>query len=110
VSVDAYEVPRRLADRVAVAHPTCVFPWCTRPARRCDHDHGVPYDRDGPTCDCNLGPLCRFHHRLKTHGRWLVTRIDDTSFLWRSPNGLSFLRDHTGTLDVTDGHRRPPDT
>jgi hypothetical protein len=68
VSVDAYEVPDRLAERVGLRHPTCVFPWCARPARRCDIDHGVAYDERGPTCECNLAPLCRFHHRLKTHG------------------------------------------
>jgi hypothetical protein len=109
VSVDAYEVPDRLHERAGLRHPTCVFPWCTRPARRCDQDHGVPYDERGPTCDCNLAPLCRFHHRLKTHGRWLFTRLDETAVLWRSPNGLSFLRDHTGTRDVTDRPVEPPD-
>ena len=114
VSVDAYEVPDRLHERTGLRHPTCVFPWCTRPARRCDQDHGVPYDERGPTCDCNLAPLCRFHHRLKTHGHWLFTRLDETTVLWRSPHGLAFLRDHTGTRDVTDGLptgplRDPPD-
>lgn len=87
ISTDAYEVPDRLDERGGLIHSTCVFPWCTRPPRRCDKDHGVPYDAGGPTCDCNLAPLCRFH--------------DD--ILWRSPPGLRFLRDHTGTRDVTDG-------
>jgi hypothetical protein len=36
-------------------------------------DHRIPYDHDdpeggGPTCECNLQPLCRTHHRLKTAG------------------------------------------
>ncbi len=101
VSVDAYEVPDRLDERAGLTHATCVFPWCTRPQRRCDKDHGVPYDAGGPTCDCNIAPLCRFHHRLKTHGLWVFTRLDETTILWRSPNGLTFLRDHTGTRDVT---------
>jgi hypothetical protein len=110
VSVDAYEVPDALDERVGLTHPTCVFPWCTRPARRCDNDHGVPHESDGPTADDNLAPLCRHHHRLKTHGRWAYTRLDETTFLWRSPYGLSFLRDHTGTLDLTgDLHVEPPD-
>jgi hypothetical protein len=30
--------------------------------------------------------------------------------LWLSPNGLSYLRDHTGTRDVTDTRAlHPPD-
>jgi hypothetical protein len=108
VSVDAYEVPDRLAERTTLTHPTCVFPWCARPARRCDHDHGVAHVERGPTCDCNLAPLCRFHHRLKTHGGWLLTRIDQTAIVWRSPHGLVFLRDHTGTRHLTDPAADPP--
>lgn len=106
LSVDAYEVPDALAERVSLTHPTCVFPWCTRPSRRCDKDHGVPHGEGGPTCGCNLTPLCRFHHRLKTHGAWTYTRIDSTSTLWHSPHGLALLRDHTGTRNLT-GPRKP---
>lgn len=109
VSVDGYEIPKGLAERVRLTHPTCVFPWCSRPARRCDLDHGVPWPH-GPTAEDNLAPLCRFHHRLKTHGRCLYTRLDETTLLWRSPQGLVLLRDHTGTRDVTgDASVEPPD-
>ena len=108
-SVDAYEVPDVMAERARLRAPTCVFPWCSRPARRCDLDHGVPWP-PGPTADANLAPLCRFHHRLKTHGGWIYTRLEETSLLWRSPHGLRFLRDHTGTRDVADGRLvEPPD-
>jgi len=100
-SVDAYEIPDRLDQRVALREPTCVFPWCSRPARRCDIDHVLAHGEGGPTCDCNLAPLCRFHHRLKTHGRWVYTRLDQATLLWRSPHGLTFLRDHAGTRDLT---------
>ena len=31
--VDQYQVPDRLADQAAERDLTCVFPWCTRPAR-----------------------------------------------------------------------------
>ena len=34
VHVEAYEVPDRIAEAVALRDVTCVFPWCTRPARR----------------------------------------------------------------------------
>ena len=30
----------------------------------------LPYADGGPTCVCNLEPLCRIHHRLKTYGGW----------------------------------------
>jgi hypothetical protein len=97
IHVDAYEVPDRLKTRQRLLQHTCVFPWCTRPAGRTDCDHVVPAARGGPTCDCNLAPLCRRHHRVKTHTRWDYDKVDDTTFVWRSPNGLTILRDHTGT-------------
>src|SRR5262245_5602748 len=117
------QVTDPIAEHVAVRDRTCVFPWCSRPARRChpddpnehpcDHDHVIPSSRGGPTCSCNIAPLCRRHHRLKTHTPWSYLVLDRGSYLWTSPHGYQFLRDHTGTLDVTpDRPRRPtpPDT
>jgi hypothetical protein len=122
VPVDAYEVPDRVAEVVALRDVSCVFPWCTRPARRlradqhpCDHDHQVPYHQGGPTCSCQIAPLCRRHHRLKTHGGWSYYLLEPGSYVWTSPHRYHYLRDHTGTLDITpetrDTHRRlrPPD-
>jgi hypothetical protein len=51
----------------------------------------VPFPR-GSTSAANCGALCRFHHRLKTHAGWLLTRIDDGHSLWTSPAGHSVLR------------------
>ena len=119
VRVDQWEVPDRLGDQVIVRDGCCVFPWCTRPARAChpdqhpcDLDHVEPYARSGETCPCNLAPLCRRHHRLKTHTAWTYTILEPGSYLWTSPHRYQFLRDHTGTRDVTSGTRRtghPPD-
>ena len=114
VHVDAYEVPDRIAEPVALRDVTCVFPWCSRPARRlrpdqhgCDCDHVVPHTKGGATCTCQLAPLCRRHHRLKTHGGWTYTILEPGSYLWSSPHGYQFLRDHTGTLDVSRDRRSP---
>jgi hypothetical protein len=104
VSVDRYEAGDRLEDRLRAWQTACVFPWCTRPARRCDIDHVVAYAAGGATCDCNLAPLCRRHHRLKTHGGWSYTTVETGVWLWSEPHGQQFLRDHQGTRDVT-----PPD-
>jgi hypothetical protein len=100
VHVDAYEVPDRLRERQVLLQHTCVFPWCQRSARRADCDHIDPAARGGPTCDCNIAPLCRRHHRAKTHTRWRYDKTDDTSFIWRTPNGLLFQRDHHGTIPL----------
>lgn len=103
--VDAYEVPGRMARRVAERAGSCAFPWCERPAIGCDNDHVVPYDHHDPgggaTCDCNLAPLCRHHHRLKTHVGWAYTTIEPGVWLWTDPHGQRFLRDTCGTRDVT---------
>ena len=100
--VDQYQVPDRLADQAAERDLTCVFPWCTRPAEACDMDHVIPYAEGGPTASDNLAPLCRRHHRLKTHhSGWGYTVLEPGSYLWSSPHGYQFLRDHRGTTDVT---------
>jgi len=109
--VDQYQVPDRLADQAAERDLTCVFPWCTRPAEDCDTDHVIPYSEGGETASDNLAPLCRRHHRLKTHhGGWGYTVLEPGSYLWHSPHGYQFLRDHRGTTDVTrDQTTHPPD-
>ena len=105
VHVNACEVPDRIAERVGLRDHTCVFPWCTRPARaltpdahRCDCDHVVPYRRERTgdtgrrphqTCTCQLAPLCRRHHRLKTHSAWTYTVLEPGTYLWSSPTATS---------------------
>jgi hypothetical protein len=67
LSGTAYETPDRLVEQSVLVDETCVFPWCSRPARRADCDHVIPHAEGGPTCSCNIARLCRRHHRLKTH-------------------------------------------
>ncbi len=106
-SVEGYEIPDRLREQTQLRTGTCVFPWCTRPARTADCDHVISYDQGGSTCSCNLAALCRRHHRLKTHTAWSYTVLEPGSFLWSSPYGYQFLTDHQGTRDVT-AERPPP--
>ncbi len=108
IRVDRYEIPDRLTEQTALRDGSCVFPWCSRPARSCDTDHVIPHARGGPTCSQNLAPLCRRHHRLKTHSTWTYTVLEPGTYLWSSPHGYQFLRDHTGTLDVSRDRPRPP--
>jgi hypothetical protein len=101
VHVAAYEVPGRLKEATGLRDVQCVFPWCTRPARSCDHDHVIPHDQGGSTCSCNIAALCRHHHRLKTLTSWRYVMPEPGVYVWTSPHGYVFLRDHTGTTDVT---------
>jgi hypothetical protein len=114
LEADSDEVPDRIVEQVALRDRTCVFPWCTRPARRCrpddhscDDDHVRPRAGGGVTCSCNLAPLCRRHHRLKTHSPWRYLVLDPGTYLWTSPHGYQFLRDRSGTLDVSPDRPEP---
>lgn len=73
-------------------------------AAGCDLDHDVPWPH-GPTCACNLGPLCRRHHRIKQLG-WLKNRNDDGSVRWTSPTGRTWLS--PGQHDVPRATRPVP--
>ena len=58
----------------------------------CDADHTTPWaprGRGGPTCTCQLVPLCRSHHRHKTHAGWSITVVEPGTYHWTSPHGLT---------------------
>ncbi|MDP9821888.1 hypothetical protein J2S59_001697 [Nocardioides massiliensis] len=87
-AVDQHDPPAWMREAMILRHPTCVFPGCTTTARACDADHIDPYiplDEGGPpgqTCLANLAPLCRSHHRLKTHMGWSYQRRSDGTYAW----------------------------
>ncbi len=116
IAVDSYEIPDRISQRVRLKRPTCVFPHCTRTSARTDLDHideYVPPDQGGPpgqTSTQNLAPLCRRHHRAKTHPSpvsassttiaWDYQQLTPTTWLWTSPHGLRFLVHPDGTTTL----------
>jgi hypothetical protein len=97
-----HDPPPRLAALVRTTWPSCVFPGCTLPAHRCDLDHRIRYP-DGPTCACNLQPLCRGHHRLRTTGLITVRLLppgEDPdappgTLEWTTRAGLTYRRPPT---------------
>lgn len=107
VATAGYQPTAWLRDLVVALNLTCVFPHCDRPADNLDLDHIVEYARGGPTSSDNLAPLCRRHHRAKTHDAWTYTRLGPGEHLWTSPHRYRFIKDTDGTHDVTD--RPPPD-
>jgi hypothetical protein len=90
IPVDSYEIPDRHRDRVQLRDHTCRFPNCPVPATRCDLDHRTPHNQGGPTCPCNLTPLCRRHHRAKPFSRWRYRTLAPSHYLWTSPHGRLF--------------------
>ncbi len=101
-----YQPSDRLRDQVTLFHPRCAFPWCTRASATADLDHLEPWrthnSSGGGTDSENLAPLCRVHHRVKTHGGWTYTRLTVGEYLWTSPHGYRFHVTVQGTTDITD--------
>jgi hypothetical protein len=85
-----YEPSRRLRHLVEARTATCSFPGCRRQASRCDHDHTIPYEAGGRTCECNLAPLCRRHHRCKQAQGWTLEQPSPGVLIWITPAGRRY--------------------
>jgi hypothetical protein len=69
-----YRPAQWMLDQVSARDPVCRHPGCRRPAVQCQIDHATRHP-DGPTCPCNLIPLCESHHHLKHDGGWRVELV-----------------------------------
>ncbi|HWJ81415.1 MAG TPA: hypothetical protein VNS55_04180, partial [Nocardioides sp.] len=111
VPVDSYEIPDRLKAQVQLRDHHCAFPNCGRRAEACDLDHTKPHGKGGSTCPCNLVPLCRRHHRAKTHHEgWRYVIVEPGRYLWLAPTNRHFLVDHRGTRALDPPRRLDPET
>jgi len=102
-----YQPSTAVTEVVELRDRRCRFPWCTRPARGSDKDHRTDFDDGGPTSAHNMAPLCRRHHRAKTHSDWTYRPTSGAPpghFTWTSPSGLRItVGPHgTHTLDPPD--------
>jgi hypothetical protein len=86
----AYRPPPALQHLIRVRQQTCAFPGCRRPASQCDLDHTTPFQRGGPTCECNLAPLCRKHHRCKQGEGWRLEQPNPGMLVWQTPSGRTY--------------------
>jgi hypothetical protein len=107
ISVDAYEIPRRIREHIKLTHPIEQFPYgTTETTNHTDLDHIEPFNfkptaPPGQTNTDNLTPLRRHSHRAKTHARWQAHRLTDGALQWTTPHGFTFRVDHTGTHPIT---------
>jgi len=85
-----YRPSRKLQHLVTARSAQCAAPGCSRPAARCDLDHTTPWDHGGPTCPCNLAPLCRHHHKCKQKDDWTLEQPEPGVLVWRAPAGRSY--------------------
>jgi hypothetical protein len=82
-----YRPSPALRHVVKIRSPRCGYPGCRRRAQRCDDDHTVPHHRGGKTCECNLYPLCRRHHRCKQSPGWQLSQPRPGELTWTLPCG-----------------------
>jgi hypothetical protein len=99
-----YEPPASPADHVMVRDLTCMMPGCRQPAHRCELDHIDPFrpgrPTGGHTCDSNLCPLCKHHHRAKDGGEFTLTRTPD-GYHWTTPLGRTYTQPPTRLWEPT---------
>jgi hypothetical protein len=91
----SYRPSAALRAVVEATRPVCGMPGCSRPARDCEIDHRREYHRTtdpGRTDRCNLGPLCKLHHQLKTKKLWTVDINPDGTETWTSPLGFTHTK------------------
>lgn len=110
-----YVPPPRTKQHVRLLHDRCVFPFCTRSVQRCDLDHVEPWKpggAGGATCSCNLAPLCRTHHRVKTHSdnastsngkhnAWSYVHLGGQEYYWSGPRKMQFVTNMWGTFNAS---------
>jgi hypothetical protein len=85
---DRYRPSPRLRNVITTRHRRCAFPGCRRPATQCDLDHTIPWHLGGATCECNLAPLCRNHHRAKQV--WHLDHTQPGVLTWTAPSGRTY--------------------
>jgi Domain of unknown function (DUF222) len=85
-----YQPSRKLRHLVRARNTRCTAPGCSRPAARCDLDHTIAYDQGGRTCECDLAPLCRHHHRCKQAHGWHLEQPEPGVLIWHTPAGRTY--------------------
>jgi hypothetical protein len=101
LAVDRYRPTDHLKRVLRVRDEHCRFPGCRIPTQRCDIDHTIAREHDGPTELGNLAHLCRRHHTLKHHSAWRVRQTPDGVLHWTSPTGRRYPDQPARTLTFT---------
>jgi hypothetical protein len=86
-----YRPPPSLWHLIQTRNQRCTAPGCRMPAAKCDDDHTVPFEKGGRSCECNLGPLCRHHHRVKQLQGWRREQPEPGVLAWVTPSGWKYI-------------------
>lgn len=94
---DRYVPSDQLKGLIRARNATCPAPGCGARSVYSDLDHTTPWP-SGATDQCNLGPPCRRHHKLKQTPGWRLEQPQPGVFRWTTPSG----RTYTTTPTVYD--------
>jgi hypothetical protein len=94
---DRYTPSRKLGSLVRARTARCAAPGCGAQAVFCDLDHTLAYPA-GITCQCDLAPLCRHHHRCKQAEGWRLEQPEPGVLIWRIPAGRTYATTPTSYL------------
>jgi hypothetical protein len=83
---DRYVISRKLKHLIQARAARCTAPGCNRPAAGADADHTIAWP-EGPSCECNLGAPCRYHHRNKQAPGWRLDQPEPGVMRWTTPSG-----------------------
>ena len=86
---DRYTPSRKLKHLVRARTATCPAPGCGAHAVHCDLDHTLAYPA-GITCQCDLAPPCRRHHRVKQAPGWKLEQPEPGVMIWTAPSGRTY--------------------
>jgi hypothetical protein len=96
----AYRPSKKITRMVHLRDGTCRFPGCSRPAKRTEIDHVVPWPH-GPTQVSNLHCLCKHHHRAKHEAGWRLSMTPAGVCTWTSPTGQTYLTHPVNHLEAS---------
>ena len=112
VRTTAYEHPEALKERVFLTAGGDYWPYASSLGRTVEFDHCTTFIHDPPpdlpdqTGNHNSGPLGKRHHRWKTHAGYEAKQCGADRYVWRTPHGLTYLKDHRGTRPIDPAHAR----
>jgi hypothetical protein len=94
---DRYTPSHTLGSLVRARTARCAAPGCGAQAVHCDLDHTLAWPA-GITCQCDLAPLCRHHHRCKQAEGWQLEQPEPGVLVWRIPAGRTYATTPTSYL------------
>jgi hypothetical protein len=86
---DRYIPSRKLKHLIRARTARCGAPGCGAQAITSEIDHTIPHPA-GPSCECNLGPLCQRHHHAKHAPGWKLQQTHPGVMRWTTPSGRTY--------------------